>query len=311
MAFVVAGRSEDTQKSLSLHRLLMRFSSAATSAFLWVFIFEYFAVRTTIGHALVSTALLYALSQTTTILLVPFALKRLRGGMRRALVYGTLLQAAAFVFLGALLGGIFPHGLTAIALLFGAYRALYRVPYAVEYAALAGASTPGLFLEIALALVPLIAGMSLVVSAVPPAQLFFAAASLALLSLVPISFVPNVYEAFSWGYQETFAHLAAPENRRLLLSSVGKGLQGCALFFAWPLVLLFIFAGSLVGLGAAFSATLLFVLLFRASNRRVLVEDHADGGTFLDEYTALKEIGMGLGRILLCITIAIAIAAST
>lgn len=283
---------------LSLHRFLVRFASASVAAFLWVAIFEYFAVLNAPIHALVSTALLYALCQTTTILLTPFALKRLRGGMRRALVYGTLLLFAAFVAVGALLLGTFPHGLVAIALLLGAYRALYRVPYAVEYAALGRGRTPQLFLEIILALAPLIAGVFLAANALP-AQLFFIAALIALLALIPISLVPNVHEAFAWGYQETFAHLAAPENRRVLLTSAGKGIQGAALFLVWPLVLLFIFAGSPMGIGAAFSATLLVILLFRASHRRVTIEGHADGGTFVDEYTALKEMGQALGRLAL------------
>jgi len=306
MARAVFKETPRARMHLSLHRFLMRLCAATVAAFLWIFIFEYFAILTTIGHALISTVLLYALCQTTTILLTPFALKRLRGGMRRALVYGVLLHLAALVFLGVLLLGIFPHGLVAIALLLGAHRAFYRVPYAVEYAALGRPRTLDLFWEIILALAPLAGGIFISASALP-AQLFFAAALLSAFSLLPIFSIPNVHETFAWGYRETFAHLAAPENRRVLLSSVRQGIQGAALFLVWPFVLLFVFGGSPVGIGAAFSATLLIVLLFRASRRRVVVEEHADGGTFMDEYTALKEMGLALGRLVLAFALVLAL----
>lgn len=286
----------------------MRLAASSVAAFLWVLIFEYFAVFTTPIHALISTTLLYALCQTTTMLLTPFALKHLRGGMRRALVYGTLLQAAAFVCLGALVLGAVPHSaVVAVALLLGAYRALYRVPYTVEQAAIAGRGTPRLLVEILLALIPLIAGAFLAQSGLSD-QLFFTAGIISLAALVPALFIPNVHEPFAWGFHETFGHLVAPENRRLLLSSAGKGLQGAALFFLWPLMLLCIFAGSPLQIGAAFSATLLVILLLRASHRRVTVEDHAEGAAFLDEYTALKEMGQALGCLALAFGAVLALA---
>jgi len=292
---------------LSTHRFLIRLSLAAAAAFLWVAVFEYFAAFAPVARALVSTALLYALCQTTTILLTPFALRRLRGGMRRALVYGTLFLFAALGFLGALTAGVFPHGLIAIALLLGAYRALYRVPYAVEYAALSGGGAPRFFAELPLALAPLASGWFLTTSA-DPAGLFFIAALISALALIPVAGIPNVHESFSWGYHETFAHLAAPENRRTLAASAGKGIERAVLFFVWPLVLFFLFAGSPLLIGAAFSATLFVILLFRASHRRVVVEEHADAGAFIDEYTALKEMGQALGRLALSFVLVLALA---
>ena len=288
---------------LALHRFLIRLSSAAVAAFIWVFIFEYSATLVDLPHALISTALLYALSETTTILLTPFALRRLRGGMRRGLVYGTLLLFAAWALLGTLFLGLFPHGLVAVALLLGAYRALYRVPYSVEYATIARRRAPQLFVALLLAAVPLGAGALLAAGALP-AELFFIAALAALLGLLPIGFIRNVHENFSWGYRETFDHFASPEHRRVLLVSVSKGIQGALLFLVWPIVLLFLFAGSPIPMGAAFSATLLLIVLFRAwrwpgRHRRAYIEDQPDGGAYLDEYTALKEMGQALGRLVL------------
>ncbi|HEY4516521.1 MAG TPA: hypothetical protein VJG64_01100 [Candidatus Paceibacterota bacterium] len=291
---------------LLLHRYFVRLASAAVAAFLWVLIFEYFTLFTTPVHALISTALLYALCQVTTILLTPLALMRLRGGMRSGLAYGTLLLCAALSLLGMLLLGLFSDGIVIIALLLGAYPAFYRVPYSTQYAALVPSGIPWLAMEILLAAVPLVAGVFLMQGG-ETAQLFFASGGVCFLALLLLAFVPNVHEAFTWGYYETFAHLIARENRCALLISVGRGISGAALFLVWPLVLLFVFAGSPLGIGATFSATLLVILLFRTSHRRVLVEDHAEAGAFLDEYTALKEMGMGVGRLALCFSIVVAL----
>lgn len=298
MAFVSPALSQRTGvQALGVHRLLMRSVSSACNAFLWVFIFEYFTLFSNVGHALTQTFLLYALTQTTTILLVPFALGRLRGGMRRGVVYGTLVLTAALVYVGTLLGGSFPHGMAMIGILLGAYRALYRVPYTIESAAAGRVGGTRLPVEILIALIPVAIGLLLDLNAAP-SEMFFSLALFAALSLLTIPLIPNAYERFSWGYRETFGHLAAPENNQLLVVSVWRGIEGGALLLLWPLALFFVTRSYLMT-GAIFSMTLLGVLLTRASKRRVFVEQHADGGTYLDEYTALKEIGLALGRLLL------------
>src|SRR3989338_3849678 len=85
-------------RALSLHRFLFRFAFAGANVFAWVFVFQYFyLVEPDIAHGLARTALLYALSQTITCLVTPFAARLLRSGARRALLLGTVAAASSFV----------------------------------------------------------------------------------------------------------------------------------------------------------------------------------------------------------------------
>ena len=195
-----------------------------------------------------------------------------------------------------LIAGLFPHGTAFIGIVLGAYRALYRVPYTVERVAVVAAKTPSLVGELTLALSPFFAGFLL--TAIAPHELLFIAGFVSALSLFPLAFVPNVHERFSWRYRDTFGRLAAPENTSLLFKSMWRGMRSAFLYLVAPLVLLFVLPFS--ALGAAYSLILLVILVTRASRR--VPEHSADGGTYLDEYTALKEMGNSLGR--LCVAFA-------
>src|SRR3989344_3226230 len=124
---------EDT--ALHAHRFLLRAGLAIANVFAWVLVFNFFfSVSQSVPRALAGTLLLYVLSQAITIFLTPIAAAHLRFGSRRALVWGVVLAASAFVVLGATFAGFFSDspvfwGVAAFAVLLGAYRALYSVPY--------------------------------------------------------------------------------------------------------------------------------------------------------------------------------------
>ena len=311
MAFIAPRKNGfGAARSLDAHRFLMRFASAAVGAFVWIFLFQYYsAFEGTIGRALTETLLLYALCQSITLLVTPFAAARLRGGMRRGIIYGALAFAAALVYGGALLTGAFPRGTAIFAILLGSYRALYRVPYAVERAGSGEPPQPSLAAEVTLALAPLFAG-AFVSAGVYGARygaagLLFIGAIVALTALLPLTWVPNVHERFSWGYRESFARLFAPENRVVFKSAVARGMGGALLFLILPLGAFFAFGGSYLVLGAFFSMVLFVFLISRSSLRRAPVEEYADGGSYLDEFTALKEMGLACGRLALVLALAI------
>ena len=296
MSFITSAYLKgDETAALQAHRYVMRYASSLASAFMWILVFQYFALSGSVGTALVRTLMLYALAQTVAMLLVPFAMRRMRGGLLRGMVYGTVLFTTALVYVGALLQGIFPHGSAFIGILLGAHIALYRVPYAIESVAMKSVRTSSLVGEAMLAAAPLIVGF-LLVSSVPAQLVYFGAALLTAVSLIPLLFVPNVHEDFSWKYRETFGKLIADENRLLLYGAAWRGAIGALLMFVWPLVLLLVTPSFLV-LGAVYSATLLALLLFRVSRSTATMVAHADGGAYLDEYTALKEMGISLGRL--------------
>lgn len=356
------------------HRFLLRAGLAIGNIFAWVFVFHYFLLLSSSSvRALLATLIVYALSQGISILLTPIAAAHLFRGTKSALVWALVCVASAFVVLGATLGGVFNtyqaslEAIMLFALLLGAYRALYYVPYELNRAALEREGEGGhlhtrVYYELLVALLPAFAGATLVLQPYAPTSLLFGAAGLVGLSLIPLVSIHATRERFSYSYFETFIELFSVRNRHLLRTSLLEGMQGAALFLMWPLAVFLLLGRSYALLGVLFSATLLSVLLFRIVRKEFFPHVHAgsralstttvvtiamsawiarfaagspigiivadvyahsahtprgvltdiaaheqaaDGGSYVDEKTALKEIGLALGRILLVALVAV------
>jgi hypothetical protein len=259
----------DAGNALRTHRLLLRTALSAAHAFAWIFIFEYFyIIGGDIAGAIARIALLYALSQIATALLTPLTARGLRHGMRREVIFGTLMAAAAFIFLGAIFEGLFNGyytlAMVGFALMLGAYRALYWVPYEVERHELKPQSAY-LTYEVLLALMPAFAGFLLAAPGVYESWLLFGAGVVMILSLIPLISVPDVYERFPWGYRETFGQLFARAHRRLFWGAVIDGIQGAALLLIWPLAIFLILGWSYPFFGLIFSFTFLVLIVAQGS----------------------------------------------
>src|SRR3989344_3964370 len=345
--------------ALSLHRFLMRFALAGANIFAWIFAFQYFfLVEPDIAHALARTALLYALSQAITCLVTPYGARALRGGARRMLLYAAVSAAAAFAVLGAAFVGVWggayaPEALIVFAVALGIYRALYWIPFELEARATRASRLP-LAGEFVIALAPLASGLFIAFAAVAPVWLLDIGAALIVLSALPIYFMAEVHEGFSWEYRETFAQLWEPENRTIVTQSFFEGLSGATLLFFWPIAVFLITGWSYGMLGIILSFTFVVAILARTFVRKLLrrarlqqsgfydavfavtpwlfrlsvatpigviladsyfytttpprmgidtvaFEQSADGGSYVDEYTALKEMSLALGRIVICV----------
>lgn len=344
---------------LSLHRFLFRFAFAGANVFSWVFVFQYFyLVEPSLAQGLARTALLYTLSQTVTCLVTPYAARLLGFGVRRVFVWAIILAAASFIILGATFEGFWAPGYasTAIALFaigLGLYRAFYWIPYEIEVQA-TGKKSGSLFLEFVIALAPLLGGLCIVITVLGPLALLYATGILMLISIIPIIYLRDVHELFSWKYRDTFGHLLDPANRALVAHSFFEGISGAALLLFWPLAIFVITGWSYGILGVILTLTFLIAIFTRSLVRkslrktglhtsnllkivfavtpwlfRMLVgtplgaifvdsyfytttprrigldpltfEQAADAGSYVDEYTALKEMALALGRIALSI----------
>ena len=344
---------------LSLHRFLFRFAFAGANIFAWIFIFQYFyLVEPSIGFGLARTALLYALSHTVTCLATPYAARLLVSGSRRVCIAAIVIAAASFVVLGASFAGFWgaaytSAALTAFSIGLGLYRALYWIPYELEVEA-THKGRVGMFGELAIALAPLLAGIVIVTTSLGPLPLLYSGSALMLLSAVPLMYLPDLYERFSWGYRETFGHFVEPANRAVVGHAILEGMAGAGLLHFWPLALFLITGWSYGMLGVILTLTFFISIIGRSFVRRsirrsglhtsglikvlfavtpwafralvgtplgaVLVDSYfhttaprrfgvdpqafeqaADAGSYVDEYTALKEMGLAVGRIILCL----------
>ena len=348
--------------ALHTHRSLLRLAFSVGNIFAWLFVFEYlYMVSGDTGVALVHTVLLYALSQTVAALLTPLTARGLRHGMQREMVFSVVTAAAAFVFLGASFQGFFgPLPLVAFAgfaVLLGIYRALYWIPYEIERHEIPSTMPARFSFEILIALVPAFIGSLLVSYGVHESWTLFGAAILMVIALLPLIWIPDRYEGFSWGYRATFGQVIDRAHRRLVFGAISDGIQGASLLLIWPLAIFLVVGWSYELLGILLSITLLVLLVVRDGmpgfTRRVRVlgslpvrvaivssawigrilvfnpisiivadaylhtgnpkisTDHntfeqvSDAGHFVDEYTVLREIGLLIGRILLCIIFAL------
>jgi len=348
------------------HRVLLRTALSLAHVFAWIFLFEYFfvitgtaeSVATSAARALAAVVLLYGFAQFITIVATPMSAAHLKRGTRHSLISGVLCAATAFVFLGGSLSGYFSAsplwGVVAFAVFFGLYRALYWVPYKVSQVEIPPHMHMRAYFEVLIALMPLFAGLAIGTIVFAQERLLFGAAALLVIAIIPLLFLSDTRERFSWSYVYTFEQLFRSKNHGLVLQSMLEGVQGAALFLMWPLAVFLILEWSYLALGLVFTLTLLFVVLLRRAYRWMMqssrladspsiytvlavsawiarlsagtpvgvivanvyafttdsergthfdpasFEHVSDRGAFLDEYTALKEIALAVGRIMLC-----------
>jgi len=214
--------------ALHAHRFLFRAALSLVTIFAWILVFQFFVLASdSVSAALIATALMYAVSQIAVLLLTPLSAAHLRRGAKQSLVFATVLAAAAYIYLGATLAGTIAGanpawGIATFAFLLGAYRALYWVPYRLE-AATGGGTHISLPYELILACMPIFAGLTLALEPFAPLRLFYGAATIFTLSLVPLFFVRDVRESYSWSYFSTFRTLFKRRERTLLLATLAPG----------------------------------------------------------------------------------------
>ncbi|KKW19441.1 MAG: hypothetical protein UY63_C0013G0012 [Parcubacteria group bacterium GW2011_GWA2_51_10] len=282
-----------------------------------------------------------------------------------------LLLGAAYIYLGATLEGLVngappSWGIAFFAILLGAYRALYWIPYQLSGGrALGESSRTSLVYEVIIALMPAFAGLTLIAVPFAPLRLLFGAAVFAAISLIPLIAVKDSSENFSWSYGRSLSEFLADRHTALRIESILQGIQGAVLFLVWPLAIFLIVGSDYQLLGYILTATLVAVLFLRTfwrgfmrktglehsttahvatsvsgwalrlfawtpvvifiadsyshatAPRRTftldasVLEQAADSGSFVDEYTALKEIGLACGRIIIAAVFAVLLFATT
>lgn len=350
---------------LYAHRAFMRAALAVTQAFAWVISFHYFfETLGTFSGALVSVLFVYITSQVVTIVLTPISGAGLRGGFRPLMAFGVLAFAGASMAFGAGVAQLSPsfsvlQGIVFFAVLFGAYRALYWIPYGISMSGHRAKRPFTRFAsELLIATLPFAAGVIMLLP-FGMATVFLSGGVLALLALPFLGAIRNRKERYVWGFSETFKQLFYPRYRSLVLNAFVSGIESAALFLVWPLAIFLIVGQRYDALGAILSGTLLALLCGRVIARHVFkrktrfeptpaieasvvfsawvlrlvaavpiaivvvdtfyhlgapkrfehpyvhggYEQAGDSGTYVDELSALKEIGLAFGRIALAFVV--------
>ena len=338
-------------------RILMRISVGMLGVFLPIFFYREF------GYDLQLVVAIYVSIFGIHLLITPIS-TRLLGiiGTKRMILLGM-----SFMILSIASLYYFPnnpaYATVAYIIFIAIYKALYWVPYHVDFSNALDAHMRGRQLAIlrnvasvVLIAVPMIGGV--IIATAGFSAVFLFSIVVMLVAVIPLWFMSNTYEKYSWNYVETFMHLFARGNRTLFLAHAANGAQGIAVSVFWPIYVFTLLDERFTILGVIASLTIVVVIALRTlvgklfdtwSHKRVLVvgvvmattgwvsklfvqtpmeifmadsyhnfgrtvnslsfdattyEQAADNGRYVDEYTALKEMALSVGRIVMLLLIA-------
>lgn len=352
-AFKTPTLSRDV-KALFIHRLLLRVSFGATSVFGIIFYYEYF------NNSVLAPLLAYTTIYILTALLTPLCARSLAHlGVRGSILLAVplLFVATSSLYLLSTPYVPIPAWLAVGTSMLAAsvYKSLYWVPYQVDMALELSRYEMGrsiAFLtnatELLIVATPFVGGMLVAVYGYD-AMYFFGMVFVAL-SMLPVFFLREKYERFSWDYRSTFKRLTSKRYRPLVSAYIGDGVQSAALTVVWPLMIFLLLSKEYTVVGAIMALTFLAVLVLRAlvgslfdswdkervifwgsilsasgwlfklfvgtpvqifavdtyhnfgqvvnrtSMDAITYEQAADNGRYIDEFTALKEVALNLGR---------------
>lgn len=248
------------------NRIFIQSGFAVVSVFLPTFFYLEF------GGELTYVIAVYVAAYLCNTLLTPLTAKLIcTWGMRK------LMMVAVFPFLIA--------GMTAMAFwevaplwmlavyIFGwtVYRSLYWVPYHVEVTSFLDTHHRGrqvsLYTNVASAMLvvaPLIGGF--LINSFGFVYAFVLSLILFCSSFIPLLYMRETHEEFSFKYFETFRRLFSSKNRPLLLAYMGDGAQNAVNLIFWPVFIFLILHGDFLAVGAVSALVTLatFVIRFMA-----------------------------------------------
>lgn len=267
---------------LYTNRVLVQISSGMLAFFSVIFFYERF------NFSFSQTMLLYGGLYFSYVLLFPLTAKLMP---RWGLKWMIIVAIPFFTFaVGSLL--LWDRNMVLSLSLFVifviVFTMLYWLPYHVDFAKFGHNKTRGKQMalmqnisEVVLAITPLVAGV--VISLYSFNALFAVAALFVLISMIPIFFISDARETFTFGYLETFMRLCQKENRALAVAYMGDGFQSAVRMVIWPLFIYILLDGDYVAVGAVTALTIV-VLIFL----RFLV------GNLLDHWSQRKLVVFGV-----------------
>lgn len=147
-----------------------------------------------------------------------------------------------------------------------AYRALYWLPYHVEVTSFLDKDHRGRqvsfftnLVAILAVIAPLVGGF--VIEYFGFQFVFIIGFVLILFSVIPLFFMEETHEEYSFGYWESIQNLFAKKNRNLLYAYGGDGAQTVVAFVFWPIFIYLILDGNFAAVGAVSSVVVLATVI--------------------------------------------------
>jgi MFS family permease len=244
---------------LLLNRFILKAAFGFINIFTPIILYQKF------GMAMIGV---YVLTHIIVIVTTPLSAMLLAHmGVRPLIAMSVPFAALAIALIGmdiehSVLGFLF-------AISMGLATSLYWVPYHVDLSEQLRRRHRGAvigwyenILEFATILTPFIGGVMIVLTGIADTTL--AIALLCLTAIIPVFFIEEVYERFSWGYLETFQKVFSYKHRKILLSYGADGAQMAVATIFWPIFIFFLFDEKYAAVGFITSLSMVFILVLNA-----------------------------------------------
>ncbi|PCI18996.1 hypothetical protein COB64_04485 [Candidatus Wolfebacteria bacterium] len=249
-------------RSLYFSTILRQIGAGLISLFGVIFFFEKF------GNSLENVIKLFIIVFLLYGFLVPLSARLIgRIGMKKMMIVG--MPFLTLTILSLFFWDANPILFLSLYLVFVTlFRILFWLPYHVDFAEFTETGKRGKQMavlinisQVVLGITPLIGGF--IISSYGFSTLFFIAAVIVTTAIIPLFFIEDVKEKFSFGYLETFRNLFRKNNRSLLVAHASNGIQGAIGVIIWPIFIFAILKGDFFVVGVISSLTIFFILILR------------------------------------------------
>ena len=252
-------------KALYSHRVLLRIGFGITTVFTVALIYQYF------NNSFLAVAAVYGAMHVLVFFFTPLSSMIIRYlGIRSMLLLAVPAVILSTVGLYQFASGG-PNallGLIGFSLLMAIYKVFYWVPYQVDFSLLLDRRRRGSQLallrniaDIIIVATPLVGGFIIV--SLGFEVLYLISIVIITFGMIPIFFIKNAYESYSWSYVRTLKELFSSRNRTLVGAYIGDGIQAVTLLVIWPLIVFILLDERYIALGFITALTLFAVLILR------------------------------------------------
>lgn len=218
--------------------------------FLPIFLYQ------TTGEDLVSVVIFFLATSTLYAILLPAAMRIInRTGLKRALIFGTLMGAGYLGTLGLMTEENWHVALPLTAVGLVVFRLAYWVPYHTDFAEFTSATSRGREISMQEStrsfigiFTPLIAGA--IIAQFGFGVLFLIVVILYIVAVFPLLSLPQVNETYQWGYIQTWRKFCAPKRRNMVLAYIANGAETGVGMVIWPIFLFILLDGKYFEIGA-------------------------------------------------------------
>lgn len=247
--------------SIYSSRTILQVSAALLGVFLPIFLYKifdfsfsyviiYFLIRNVMYSIFVAPSCKYIMNKIG-----------LNNSIKWSILWGTLFYSAFYILETQFSGSVFNSGQTGIALILIAtvifdvlFKVMYWVPVHTDITVFSDKGDRGKQLSVLSsaqvilgALMPIIGGFILLKYQYD--VLFIIAIVVFLLSLIPLSTLPNVVEKFSWSIGYTWKQFFSKKRRNMIVAYMGDGAEGEIGVIIWPIFIWILLDGNYLKVG--------------------------------------------------------------